>query len=298
MDLRPGGNRINVVFNIRLNLSRLLQQNLLMPSDIHPIDLPDQAAATEEDLATAIEAGRSSIIEDNTFTKLYLQNRSALHSKERPDPKMRRNPPGTIGGRAVASLQGAVSYKDSSNEWNFSDEDDKYPVFRFEEEDGPTGRNNTITQDRGFIDNIAGNVHGNKGIAGLLPAVENDPTIDDRADQTTLVKTLGRADEQFFPFMFETVNKGGTTRAGLPEHKQYAYFQATLQSISESYAPAWSSKHFFGRTEQVHTYTMTERTLDITFVIVATEIRRLQNLYERVNWIAQQTYAAYDSSNR
>jgi len=43
---------------------------------------------------------------------------------------------------------------------------------------------------------------------------------------------------------------------------------------------------------------MTERTLDLSFVIFATEIRRLQNLYERVSWLAQQTYPSYDSSSR
>ena len=43
---------------------------------------------------------------------------------------------------------------------------------------------------------------------------------------------------------------------------------------------------------------MTERTIDLSFVIFATEIRRLQNLYERVTWLAQQTYPSYDSSLR
>ena len=156
----------------------------------------------------------------------------------------------------------------------------------------------TITQDRGFIDNISGQVHGNRsGIAGLMPAVENDPRIDSFKDETSFAKSRGRGDEQFFPFMFETVNKKGSSRVGT-EYKQYAYFQASLQSLNESYAPAWSSKHFFGRTEQIHTYTMTDRTIDLSFVIFATEIRRLQNLYERVSWLAQQAYPSYDRDNR
>ena len=293
MEIKPGGNRINIVFNIRMNLDKLLQQNLLMPTDIHPAGMHGTSVGSL-DLATAIEEGVSSTIDDDTFSKLYLKNRSALHASDRPISNginYRRNPPGTIAGVPVASLQGAPSYQNGNET---SDEDDNYPVFRFTED---KKRNNPITKDRGFIDNISGQVHGNRsGIAGLMPAVENDPG-GDFDDETSFLKTRGRANEQFFPFMFETVNKKGSARAGV-EYKQYAYFQATLQNLNESYAPAWSSKHFFGRTEQVHTYTMTDRTMDLSFVIFATEIRRLQNLYERVSWLAQQTYPSYDVDNR
>ena len=294
MDIKPGGNRINIVFNIRLNLSKLLQQNLLMPTDLYPTS-PTNYNQTL-DLATAIEEGVSSHLDDDTFTKLYLENRSALHAKDRGDHA--RNPPGTIGGVPVSDLQGPLTYqeKGSNGNYNTSNYDDNTPVFTFEED---KKRNNLITQDRGFIDNISGQVHGNRqGIAGLMPAVENDPDVGSvTEDETTFYKTRGKADAQFFPFMFETVNKKGSAIVGR-EYKQYAYFQATLQSLTESYAPAWSSKHFFGRTEQIHTYTMTERTLDLSFVIFATEIRRLQNLYERVTWLAQQAYPSYDSDNR
>mgnify|MGYP006970138745 CR=1 FL=1 len=275
MEIKPGGNRINIVFHIRLNLNRLLQQNLLMPSDIHPISnnvRQELGVGKADDLATAIEEGTSSHIDDSTFVKLYLDNRSSLHAAGSAEHA--RTPPGTIAGVPVASLQGPLSEQkgivaDGVN--TTGKENDNYPVFTFEED---YRRNNTITQDRGFIDNISGQVHGNRsGIAGLMPAVENDSG-EDFPDKTSFGKTRGRANEQFFPFMFETVNKKGSSIAGGPEFKQYAYFQATLQSLNESYAPAWSSKHFFGRTEQIHPYTMTERTMDLSFVIFATEKRR------------------------
>ena len=300
MEIKPGGNRINIVFNIRVNLSKLLQQNLLMPTDLYPANASNYNQTL--DLATAIEEGVSSHINDDTFTKLYLENRSALHSTE--SGQFKRNPPGTIAGVPIADLQGPVTPQTGvGGQYDAGDADDGSPVFRIEDEDGPTGRNNTITKDRGFIDNIPGQVHGNiSSPGGLMPAVENDganvgaETLD-FPDQTTFTKTRWRANEQFFPFMFETINKKGSALMG-QEYKQYAYFQATLQSLTESYAPAWSSKHFFGRTEQIHTYTMTERTIDLSFVIFATEIRRLQNLYERVTWLAQQAYPSYDSNNR
>ena len=298
MEIKPGGNRIKIAFNIRVNLNKLLHQNLLMPSDIHPTD-----SATDEKDRRALDqavimqdVNAATHIDDDTFTKLYLKNRSVLHSAAHAGYE--RNPAGTIAGVPVADLQGPVTYQSGGDgKYETSGADDDHTVFKFIDEDGPQGRNNTITQDRGFIDNISGQVHGNRhGIAGLMPAVEND---DGSAfpDRTSFGKTRGRADEQFFPFMFETVNKRGSARNGT-EYKQYAYFQATLQSLTESYAPAWSSKHFFGRTEQIHTYTMTERTIDLSFVIFATEIRRLQNLYERVTWLAQQTYPSYDANLR
>jgi hypothetical protein len=303
MEIKPGGNRINIVFNIRVNLEKLLQQNLLMPTDLYPAQGNPYTGYRTTDLATAIEEGTSSTLDDDTFTKLYLENRSALHAKDRGNHA--RTPPGTIAGVPVADLQGPVTPQsyDGPGKYKTGNANDDNTVFKFRDEDGPQGRNNTITQDRGFIDNIAGQVHGNRqGIAGLMPAVENDGANstggqNEFQNQTTFLKTRSRANEQFFPFMFETINKRGSARNGT-EYKQYAYFQATLQSLNESYAPAWSSKHFFGRTEQIHTYTMTERTIDLSFVIFATEIRRLQNLYERVSWLAQQTYPSYDTSNR
>ena len=287
LQVKPGANRINLIFNIQENLNTLLQQNLLMPSDI---DHDDGFTTNQQlDLATAIEEGRSSSIDDDTFTKLYLNNRSALHSESSSDA-YNRDPAGTIGGRAIADLE-APEY---SKNRNFTP-DDNYKVFSFEED---KARANQYTLQEGFIDNVAGNGVTNltKGLSTLLPAVINDQdTLEGRQDKTSLLKTIEKMDSQAFPFMFETVNKSGAHAYGT-EYKQYCFLQATLQSLSESYAPSWTSKHFFGRTEQTHTYTMTDRTIDLSFVVFATEIRRLQNLYERITWLAQQTYASYDES--
>ena len=259
-----------------------------MPSDLDPeIGGPEQ----QEDFATAIEEGRVSNINDDTFTKLYLSNRSVLHSQV-GNIEHNRDPQGTIGGRSVADLEGPEYAKNADFTAN-----DNFKVFKFEED---KERANQYTLQEGFIDNVAGNGISNitKGLSSLLPAVENDnDVIEGRQDKTGLLKTIEKMDSQAFPFLFETVNKQGSARQG-NEYKQFCYLQATLQSLSESYAPSWTSKHFFGRTEQTHTYTMTDRTIDLSFVVFATEIRRLQNLYERITWLAQQTYASYDGSLR
>ena len=98
-------------------------------------------------------------------------------------------------------------------------------------------------------------------------------------------------EDQYFPFTFSTVNKKNN-------RIQICTLQASIQSLGEQYTPTWQSKHFFGRSEQIHTYTFTDRTIDISFVIHADEMRLLQNVYSRVLWLAQQTYPDYSSKDR
>ena len=96
---------------------------------------------------------------------------------------------------------------------------------------------------------------------------------------------------QYFPFTFSTVNKKN-------KRMQICSLQATIQSLSESFTPTWQSKHFFGRSEQIHTYTFTDRTIDLSFAIFADSMRQLQNVYERVLWLAQQCYPDYNNKDR
>ncbi|MAH51072.1 hypothetical protein CMI37_34970, partial [Candidatus Pacearchaeota archaeon] len=104
-------------------------------------------------------------------------------------------------------------------------------------------------------------------------------------------EVVGISEGQYFPFTFSTVNKKNN-------RMQLCTLQATIQSLGESYTPTWQSKHFFGRSEQVHTYTFTDRTIDLSFVIFADSMRQLQNVYERVLWLAQQCYPDYSNENR
>ena len=49
---------------------------------------------------------------------------------------------------------------------------------------------------------------------------------------------------------------------------------------------------------KIHTYTFTDRTIDISFAIFADSMRQLQNVYERVLWLAQQCYPDYNNKDR
>ena len=139
---------------------------------------------------------------------------------------------------------------------------------------------NMETVDRGFSQNINSfNLNYT-----LEPAVDYANDVPDPVN-----KVFNAIESQTFPFLFETENK---------KNKEICYLQATLNSFNESFSPNWSPKSFFGRTENIYIYSNTERAIDIGFSIIASEMRQLQNVYERVNWLAQQTYAGYEGQLR
>jgi len=302
--------RIPIPFLAPVNLTSLLQQNLIVPPDVHKLRNPSPPGQ------------RPPVLSDDTFSQLYLQNKSVIDVRGtvrnsngdivRSDTP--RNPKGTIAGVPIPDLEGAMLNK---NGGTYSPNDNR-KVFDFNDD---KFKNNEFRKERGFTQNIAGNVQQ----GGLMPAVENiNVSVINRnggQEEDTLTDSLGRADTQQFPFMFETINKQGSSRPlrlqnpaynpqdessdepefleeGGIEYKQYCYFQATLSNISETFSPTWSAKHFFGRSEQIHSYTMTDRAIELSFVIFASEIRRLQNVFERISWLAQQTYASYDANGR
>jgi len=335
------GPRIPVPFRVAINLVDLLQQNILIPPTMSRKDgsmpILNKMKQAGDAIDDQIRAQTTYSVEemtsdptDRVFQQLYTHNANPIaptgmywidqnnHKLGMEKGDTPRNPGGSIAGIPVADLQSP--YLDKARGL-YAPQDD-LAVFSFEED---YENNNLDNIQRGMNDNTP----GNKISQGLVPAVKNDwmPTVN--ANQFS--KTLAVADQQVFPFLFETINKKGTKRsytvetayreevidtqagsekfkiltgvdknaaAGGKEHKQFAFFQATLNSISESYNPTWSSKHFFGRTEQIHSYTMTDRTLEVSFSITVDEIRKLQHLYERVLWLAQQTYASYDENGR
>lgn len=272
----------------------------------------------------------------DVYRQLYIENANPINvggmytnqgSGTVVASNKRRNPGGVIAGIPVADLQepfldqriGPYTPNDKKAVWSLEDD---------------IKRNNLDNMQRGFNSNYVGGPE----TKGLQPAVwndmvdkvgEGDSEHSYGLDNNSYFKSQGIADAQSFPFLFETINKRGSKRSlqlspifrksadgailldeeknpivdgyeknpGI-EYKQFAAFQATLNSINESYSPTWTSKHFFGRTEQIHSYTMTDRSFDISFSITVDSMRKLQNLYERVLWLAQQTYASYDENGR
>ena len=262
----PGFNRLPQPYNIRAPLSDYLEQNILLPEGNDSNQTPDgiwsklwsnnRTGAYAMSLATRVKAKNDSAIADpSLFRKGVLAGVAISEIEEQGSKKG--------GGRPSA----VIDFRDDKNNLSYD------------------------AKEMGFINNIPGSVKGVgrernvSDVSGELPAVT---LIESDLKSLNDVHNYGMAkgDEQYFPFLFMTENR----KAGNEESEQVCYLQATLDSINETYNPAWQPKHFFGRTEQMHTYTYTDRTIDIGFSIVANTARQLQNVYERVTWLAQQTY--------
>ena len=252
---QPGINRIPEPFLLRMPLDDLLKQNLILPSSI---------------------AGTKTAT--NVFSETYLANRARTASQ----------PQGRIAGIPISDLQEPENPRVNPSQR-------RRPVFTFQNDDAVYLTSAKL--DRGFTNNI--NVTTDTLNEAVIHSdwrafqsqVKEVDITDNNAVKSAAesIESYGHTENQYFPFLFETEN-----RSGQGEFKQYCFLQATLQSISESYSPNWNSTNFFGRTEQIRTYQNTDRSLSFSFVIFANSMREMQNVRERVTWLAQQCYASYD----
>ena len=235
---------------------------------------------------------------ENTFQSLYTRNRSGKAGGVKVSNPVFAN--GKIAGTPVNLLQepqikgdlkDAIAGVTAENApktvtvpFTFEEDDAKYLTYPKREtgftSNGPTTSTDPSRMEPAVHDTSAMNTEGK-------PYHLGDALISDTSGQ-------------HFPFAFSTVNKkrvkGGVNATGT--RFQVCYLQAIINSLSESYTPTWNSRHFFGRSEQAHTYTFTDRTIDVSFTIFANEMRQLQNVYERVVWLAQQCYPDYDLGDR
>ena len=251
----------------------LIQQNLLLPPNTGLLD----AGGANDTQPTM----------SSTFGEMYLRNRSA-----RPGYGGRFSK-GTIAGTGINDLQEPLKTLDGelASGGRYLSPDVDVP-FTFAEDAHYLSH---YKKHAGFISN-GRNTQSNPGAMEAAVA-DFDRSATPRGEhregsyRSNAAEVVGISDGQYFPFTFATINKKNS-------RMQLCTLQATIQSLAESYTPTWQSKHFFGRSEQVHTYTFTDRTVDISFVVFADSMRQLQNVYERVLWLAQQCYPDYDNNDR
>jgi len=291
--LLPGVARLPINFYYKLPLELLLEQNLLLPSTGGFAQ--DRAAQIDGKNKTLYGFFTKSADIQKSWDDIYQRNRNGGNEPDRGTDST--FPEGTISRQDIRELQEPRHGKNglpipNTNVINYSD-DAKYNTY--------------TTRHRGFYSNITGNVMElnslNKRAAGesansdvgggaLLPSIEQVPH-----EKVQSVESENAAAGQYFPFLFETVNRSLDPQTGGKTseiYEQFAYFQATLSQLSEQYSPEWASSHFMGRTEDTYTYVKGSRAIDIRFIVFANSARELQNVYERVNWLAQQTYPLYD----
>ena len=273
---RPGFSRPPIVGKrgrqAQLPLSEMLEQNLLLPPADGSLSIPGSQNNDDERV-------------ESTFNELYVRNRAKYGTI---DPRYAN---GLIAGTGINDLQEPI--RDLAGNADVKGNGTVRVPFTFKEDDAQyLTHSNKVS---GFISNTP-NATSNPDV--MEPAVLDisrsvAPHGSNR--QATYIsnarEVIDAGNGQYFPFTFSTVNKKN-------KRMQICSLQATIQSLGESYTPTWQSKHFFGRSEQVHTYTFTDRTIDLSFAIFADSMRQLQNVYERVLWLAQQCYPDYNNKDR
>ena len=271
---RPGWSRAQQPHIHITPLTELLQQNLLLPPSGG--SLPIQNGTSE-----------------STFQQLYTNNRATAPRIPAGMIDNQRYNKGTIAGTGVNDLMEPLKDLDGQIPTNGG----KAVVpFTFKEDDEvyltPEKRHS------GFTSNGVSTQTQPSAMESAVSDFQKESTIAEGASinpggsyRSSGAFIVGQGERQYFPFTFSTVNKKD-------QRVQLCTLQATIQSLGESYTPTWQSKHFFGRSEQVHTYTFTDRTIDLSFVIFADSMRQLQNVYERVLWLSQQCYPDYSDRDR
>ena len=267
---RPGWTRAQQPHIHITPLTELLQQNLLLPPNEG--SLPIQNGTDE-----------------STFDQLYTSNRatapnipSGMHDTERYNK-------GTVAGTGINDLMEPL--RDLNGDVARVTNGKAAVPFTFEEDDKVY-----LTPEKrrsGFISNGVSTQTNPDAMESAVSDFQKTSAEGGAGNtyRNSAAFMVGQGERQYFPFTFSTVNKKD-------QRVQLCTLQATIQSLGESYTPTWQSKHFFGRSEQVHTYTFTDRTIDLSFVIFADSMRQLQNVYERVLWLSQQCYPDYNSTDR
>ena len=266
---RPGWERPNLPRREIQPLTEVLEQNILLP----PSDGMLNVGGANDDGASM----------SSTFGELYLSNRAAQSGYGGRFKK------GTIAGTGINDLQeplrdldGELLESGSQVTVPFTYADDAERLSHFKKMAGFTTNGFNVQSNHSAQEPAVVDIHR---------TTAPDNVTRDGTYRSNAQEVIGMGEGQYFPFTFSTVNKKNN-------RMQVCALQATMQSLSESYTPTWQSKHFFGRSEQVHTYTFTDRTIDLSFVIFADSMRQLQNVYERVLWLAQQCYPDYSSEDR
>ena len=289
----PGWGRPAENYRTRKPLSENLNQNLLLPPTIRnsgvtsPLSMPGNT----NDNGTGPPGHGAT---EKTFQTLYTRNRAGKVGGVNVVNPLFNN--GILGGTAINMLQ---EPKDRSAAMIKADPTAPVPdttqiPFSFEKDDAQY-----LTYDRKETGFTSNGPNTNSQPSKMESAVDDVSAIGENGPVSQLGiarETVSVGQGQFFPFTFSTINKKDKI-TGSSRH-QVCYLQGIINSLGESYTPTWASKHYFGRTAQTHTYTFTDRTIDLSFTIFANEMRQLQNVYERVLWLAQQCYPDFDVTGR
>lgn len=79
----------------------------------------------------------------------------------------------------------------------------------------------------------------------------------------------------------------------VPENDIHLYFQANLDSYSDSFTGNWNGTQYIGRAEKFYTYEGFDRSIDFSFKVVARNANDLVPLYKQLNNLVGTTAPTY-----
>ena len=136
----------------------------------------------------------------------------------------------------------------------------------------PNDNGKTVLDESGFPDSVDEMGIVNSGNGGV--------------DSWTTEKYNSTYD--LIPFIFQDIEKG----------KNVMQFRATLDSITDSFSPEWTSENYMGRAEPVWHYKGADsRKLGSGFIAYATNRRSLKAMYQKLNRLAGYTMPEYVGGN-
>ncbi|MDC6465010.1 hypothetical protein PQZ39_01110 [bacterium] len=71
-----------------------------------------------------------------------------------------------------------------------------------------------------------------------------------------------------------------------PSNKTYMHFRAFIDSMSETYTPEWNSEKLLGRAENFYRYNGFDRSLSLSWTVVAQSKQELIPMYRKLNYLA------------
>ena len=78
-----------------------------------------------------------------------------------------------------------------------------------------------------------------------------------------------------------------------PKFKTFMHFRAFIDSFSDSYSGDWASTKYLGRGENFYNYTGFNRTISLSWTVVAQSKEELMPMYKKLNYLASSLTPEY-----
>lgn len=96
-------------------------------------------------------------------------------------------------------------------------------------------------------------------------------------------------DEAYVPLSFTDLRPIGNKL-------RTVYFRPFITDLREDFQPDWNKTHYLGRSDYVATYQSTGRTIGLGFQIHAFGPEDVEQIYNKINWLASMVMPQYDSN--